>query len=51
MDLVNRIIEKINDFAFVESIFDILTSQYLLVPLAFIILRKILRFIIRGTGF
>ena len=51
MDLINRIIEKINDFAFVESIFDILTSQYLLVPLAFIILRKILRFIIRGTGF
>ena len=51
MDLINRIIEKINDFAFVESISDILTSQYLLVPIAFFILSKILRFIIRGSGF
>ena len=51
MDLINRIIEKINDFAFVESIFDILTSQYILVPIAFLILRKIWRLFIRGTGF
>ena len=34
-----------------ESIFDILTSQYILVPIAFLILRKIWRLFIRGTGF
>jgi hypothetical protein len=51
MELINKIIEKINQFSFTESIFDILTSQYVLVPIAFLILRKIWRLFIRGTGF